>query len=215
MDFLAVLFDLDGVLIDSEPLHQKAQRQVFADHAMDVPADFFAQFVGLTEETVFARAVAAYGADGVDAATLVAHKHRVFAARYDELHPVEGALDFVARLHALGLPLGLTTSATATDQQRAFDRFGLAPYFGAVVTVEDVQRPKPDPEPYRTTAERLGVAPEGCLVVEDSAHGVTAARGAGCTVAALTTSFPAAVLREAGARVVVDTFSALQKRLGL
>ena len=212
-DFQAILFDLDGVLIDSEPLHEKAQRLVFAEHDLAVPDEFFAHVKGKTEEDVFGHVVEHY-ARHLDAAALVARKHAVYEEIFGELEPVDGAHAFLQRRHREGLPLGLTTSATPEDQRRTFARFGLEDYFGAVVTVADVAHPKPHPEPYLTTARRLGADPARCLVIEDSAHGVEAGRRAGCTVAALTTSFDREELSRAGAHVVAETFEELARTLG-
>lgn len=212
-DFQALLFDLDGVLIDSEPLHEKAQRLVFAEHDLTVPDDFFVRFKGKTEEDVFEHVVQ-HHARHLDVATLVARKHAVYEEIFDELEAVDGALDFLKRRHSEGRRLGLTTSATPEDQRRSFARYGLGRYFGAVVTVADVAHPKPHPEPYQTTARRLGADPARCLVIEDSAHGVEAGRRAGCTVAALTTSFNREELERAGAHVVAATFDELARAFG-
>ncbi len=215
IDFTAVIFDLDGVIVDSEPLHERAQRVVFGRYGIDVPAAFFQQFKGQTEEDVFEFAVRAFSMDHVSAADLVVQKHRVYETLIDDVEPVAGALPFIERLARRGVPLGLTTSATPENQRRVFDLFDLHGYFAAVVTVADVTRAKPHPEPYLTTAARLGVLPERCLVLEDSAHGVLAARRAGCSVAAVTTSFGAAQLAEAGAHLTFDRFEELARRLRL
>ena len=111
--------------------------------------------------------------------------------------------------------LGLTTSATRRDQERSFALFDLHAYFEVVVTREDVVHPKPDPEPYRITAERLDVAPAACLVIEDSLNGVLSARRAGCTVAGIATSFSTEQLLQAGARLAADNYEALADHLAL
>jgi len=111
--------------------------------------------------------------------------------------------------------LGLTTSATRRDQQRTFALFDLTPYFAVVVTADDVTHPKPNPEPYLTTAQRLDVTPASCLVIEDSTHGVMSAQRAGCTVAGLATSFSAERLVEAGALVAATDFGTLAHHLSL
>lgn len=200
----AVIFDMDGVLIDSEPLHERAQRIVFRRHAIEVPDRVYSDFKGQTEEDVFEYVVREFGRDGHDPAVLVREKHSAYRELLNELEPIDGALELLQYLSGVGMPLALTTSAIRRDQEFAFDRLQLGAFFKVVVTADDVTRPKPDPEPYRITALKLGKDSTQCLVVEDSLNGVRSAAGAGCKVAGITTSFPADSLVAAGAEVVVD-----------
>ena len=122
---------------------------------------------------------------------------------------VEGAVDFVGRCKAAGYRLGLTTSADPSIQQLAFATFGLSEVFDAVITGRDVKIGKPDPEPYLLTAAKLGVSAGKCMVVEDAVTGVHSGKAAGCLVAAITTSFAAAELLEAGADFAASSFAEL------
>ena len=205
----ALIFDMDGVLIDSEPLHEQAQRVVFSRYKLTVPSSIFTVFKGKTEQDVFGHVVETYAEGRLDASELIALKHAVYSELIENLQPIPGALPLLERLAQRRIPLGLTTSATRRDQERAFARFDLHRFFEVVVTVEDVQRPKPDPEPYLTTARRMGFAPASCLVIEDSTNGVQAALRAGCTVAGIATSFTTAQLLEAGAHVAADRYEEL------
>ena len=210
----AIIFDMDGVIIDSEPLHEKAQRVVFSQYRLTVPSSIFSAFKGKSEEDVFGHVVQEY-ADNLDAAELIALKHEVYSGLMGELQLIAGARPFIKRLTRRGVRLGLTTSATRRDQERSFALFDLHAYFDVVVTREDVRHPKPNPEPYLTTAQRLGVAPTACLVFEDSINGVLSARRAGCTVAGLATSFSTEQLLEAGARFAADNYETLAHHLSL
>ena len=107
-------------------------------------------------------------ADHVNVADLIVLKNRIYGDLLDRLQPVNGALAFIERLAHGGIVLGLTTSSLPENQRRAFDKFDLHRYFDAVVTAADVTHAKPHPEPYVTTAQRLGVTPARCLVIEDS-----------------------------------------------
>ena len=109
-----------------------------------------------------------------------------------------------------GSKLGLTTSASRSTQELTFETFGFAPYFDAIVTGEDITKGKPDPEPYLTTARKLGIDAKDCIVIEDSINGVRSGHAAGCVVIAMTTTFPREALLEAGADHVIDSFSELQ-----
>lgn len=209
----AVIFDLDGVLIDSEPLHAEAKRRVFAHYGIEVPESIYDEFKGRTDREVLEHAAEHYADDSVSIDDLVARKREAFWDLLDDLEPVAGAEAFV-RGAAARRRVALCTSASQITRERAFDPLGWEAYFDVVVTAADVTRSKPNPQPYRLTAQKLGVPPERCLVIEDSLSGVRSAVGAGCRVAALTTSMPADRLREAGAHLVADSFDDLAERLG-
>lgn len=212
--FSALLLDLDGVVIDSEPLHEQAQRIVFREHGLDVPDSVLPSFKGMTEQDVFTRIVLDYARGEGDVAALVEAKERAYRELLVDVTLIPGAASFIRQAHGR-YRLALTTSSVRADQELAFAKFYLASYFETVVTAEDIDNPKPHPQPYLTTAERLGVDPSDCLVVEDSLNGVASALGAGCIVAGLTTSFRKDVLEEAGTHFAVDTFDELAERLGL
>ena len=212
--YQAILFDLDGVLILSESIHDEAREAVLDHYGIRVSDEEQALFRGQTTEAVFEHIARDYAGGRVSAEEMITLKRRLYYERAESgLAAVPGALDFVRRLADMDVRLAVVTSATRKSQGFAFRRFGLAPYFGAVVTADDVTRGKPDPEPYRLGAERLGLAPERCLVVEDAVSGIRAAKGAGCTAAGLTTSFSAPELLEAGADVAVDDFDELARFL--
>ena len=210
----AILLDMDGVVIDSEPIHEEAQRIVFREHSLPVPESVFSSFKGMTERKVFERIMTDYGTDDHDIEVLIDAKETTFRSLLVDLAPIPGALGFIERA-SKRYRLALTTSSARINQEIAFKKFGLAPYFEAVVTAEDIVHPKPHPQPYLTTAERLGVDPEVCLVVEDSLHGVRSARSAGCRVAGMTTSFDADSLMEAGANYTVDGYGDLAEHVSL
>jgi HAD superfamily hydrolase (TIGR01509 family) len=210
----AFIFDLDGVLIDSEPLHERAQRIVFAEYDLVVPEDAYPTFKGKTEEAVFDFIVDTYGDDRHQADFLIEQKHRVYEDLFGELQPVPGAVDFVRHLARLGYPLGLATSAIAANQQRAVRMLGLDNTFDTILTADDVTHAKPHPEPYTRSAAALGLTPSACLVIEDTDLGIQSATRAGCRVVGITTTFEAEKLSHAGANLVVDSFAELADRLG-
>ena len=210
-----IIFDLDGVVIDSEPLHAEAKRQVFDRYGIEVPSSVYTEFKGQTDRDVLTYVAQNFAGNGAEADELIAAKQAVYNQLVEEdLKLIPGFQDFLARAEKEGLRLGLVTSAVRENQERTFARFGLSGRFEAVITAEDVTNAKPDPEPYVKMTERLNTAPAACLVIEDSVNGVHSGKQAGCQVAALTTTFSTPVLSEAGADVVVDGFEALGRQLG-
>ena len=205
---------MDGVLIDSEPMHREAARRVFSDHGLPIPEAFYDDVKGRTDRDIMEEVAGAYGEGTLTAAALLAGKDQAYQALASDLQMVPGALAFLERV-AGRYQLALVTSASRQNQQRAFERFGLHSTFEAVLTAEDVTTPKPDPAPYRRGAELLGLPPAQCLVLEDSVHGVTSALAAGCDVVGLPTTFPAEQLRAAGATRVVRDFDELADALHL
>lgn len=201
---------MDGVLVNSEPLHEKAQDIVCRRFDLDVPTSISPIFKGWTEDRVYAYIAEHFGTGSATVETLIRAKHAVFASLSNELELISGAADLVQALHNLDIPLGLVTSATRADQQRAFAKFGFFPYFSSVTTVEDVTEAKPHPQPYLTGAERLGMRPEECIVVEDSKYGVISALRAGCHVLGLATTFSCDTLSDAGAHAVFDSIEAIE-----
>lgn len=178
-DIKALLLDMDGIVIDSEPIHEEAQRIIFGEFNLDVPESVYPSFKGMAEAEVFKRVVREYADGNGDVDALVAAKERTYRGLLADLQLIPGALSFI-RSARKSYRMALTTSAVRADQQFAFEKFDLARYFEAVVTAEDIEKPKPHPQPYLTTAERLSVDPEACLVVEDSINGIRSALGAGC-----------------------------------
>lgn len=214
--YKALIFDMDGVVIDSEPLHEEAGRIVFGRHGFDLPRALLMEIKGMVGLPAIEYLIRACGAEGhLGGRDVLEEVRQVGEALMEGVLPVVGALPFIRRARRRVAKLGLTTSARGAVQRLVFGKFNLSPLFDAVVTAEDVQRSKPDPQPYQYTLARLGVAPEACLVIEDSVNGVRSAARAGCAVVGLTTSFGAEALAAAGAGFTVGGFEALAQRLGM
>jgi len=210
MPFNALLFDMDGVLVDSEPLHEAAARQVLQAHDLPEPEGLFDDFRGQPDRVLFADRVEATGRTDLDVPALVRQKEAVYAEHAGSVEPLPGVVDLLQALRRRSLPLACVTSATRADQQAVFDACGFDPYFDAVVTADDVTDPKPAPEPYRRGAEQLNMDPAACCVIEDAPHGLRAGQAAGCTVVGVPTSFAASVLEAAGAALVTADMDVLR-----
>ncbi len=207
MDLAAIIFDLDGVLIDSEALHNAAVAAALAAYGVILPPALFEEFMGIPDAVLLAHASHTYLAGSVPADRLLAEKQRFFLQTQDQVQPIAGAVEFVRQVRRQVSALALVTSSLRHNQEAAFARLGLAPYFDAVVTAEDVTHSKPHPEPYATAVARLGLPADQCLVLEDSLHGIASARAAGCCTLGLTTSYPAEALTAAGADYVCTDYA--------
>lgn len=205
----AFIFDMDGVIIDSEPLHERASQRVFARYGIELDASVFEPFKGKTDRDIVTYLIAEHNIQDATLDELLQQKRDTYATFIDELHPVQGSISFIQHV-AISFRLALTTSASRRNQELAFQKFNLYPFFETVITSNDITKPKPHPEPYLVTVDKLGLEPDDCIVIEDSTNGVKSAAAAGCTVIGITTSFNETALREAGAHVVIDTYDQLK-----
>ena len=211
--FEAVLFDMDGVLVDSEEYLAEAAIKMFAErHGIAVKAEDFLPFVGAGEDRYLGGVAQKYGVPfdrDVDKARTYALYSDLVRGRMKEL---PGAAAFVRECRRRGLKTALATSADRTKMEANFRELGLGPDdFDAVVNGLDVVRKKPFPDIYLEAARLVGADPKRCLVVEDAITGIEAAKAAGCACLALTTSFPEASLRYAGADYVAANLAAADK----
>ncbi|MBI1170846.1 HAD-IA family hydrolase [bacterium] len=185
----ALLFDLDGTLIDTETVAMASGLQAFAAVGHPVDVDFLHRLIGVDQPTS-AQLIRSHR-PAIDLAALDAAWRTGFRARLDaglDLKPGTSELLATAPGH---LHRAVVTSSGRTEAHRKIGLAGLAPAFQTVVTVDDVTRAKPDPEPYLLAARLLGVAPSRCLVFEDSETGAEAAHRAGCIVVQVPDILPA------------------------
>lgn len=203
----AVIFDMDGVVIDSEPLHERSSRLVLAQHDLEIEDATFADFKGSTDRTILEYLVAENNLN-VDVEALLQQKRLTYASLIDELQPIYGVVSFINRINE-SYRLALTTSASRRNKELAFSKFNLHSFFEVVITSDDINNPKPDPEPYLETTSRLQLNPQDCVVIEDSFNGVRSAAAAGCTVVGITTSFAPDALMDAGADLVIKGYDEL------
>ena len=199
--FAGVIFDIDGVLCDSEPYTAEAAGAMFAQlYGVRVQLEDFRPFVGTGEDRYIGGVAEKYGV----AIDPLRAKDRMYSNYLDiirgRMPALAGAVEFVADCRRRGLKLAVATSADRIKMEGNLRQVGLPPEkFDACICGSDTTRKKPDPEVFLYAAQRLGLAPACCLVVEDAVNGVLAARAAGSRCLGLTTSFSEAALRAAGA----------------
>lgn len=225
-DLRAVIFDFDGVIADSEPLHCAALRQVLAD--IDIPlteAEYYADYLGFDDRGCFTAALRAQQRPLSPAvlAELMEQKARAYlAAVKEQLAIFPGVREFVHEV-ADRYPLAIASGALRNEIELILDEAGLRKAFRHITSAEDVARGKPAPDPFlhalaglNRQPDRPALTPDECLVVEDSLPGIRAARAAGMKVLAVANTHGVQDLGEADAitQSLADTrLSELQDRL--
>lgn len=185
----AVIFDLDGVVVDSEPLYQQAEERLFKEYGVAIPQDDWKLFRGCSEERFYQLARERYGLTA-PLETLRDQGRRYVLAVFDaDLDYKAGFLELHRRL-AGRYRLGLVTSTPGDIFDWMENRLGLRRYFQEVLYGGMTANSKPHPEPYLEMMRRLDVTPAETVVVEDSIHGLTSALASGAGTIALTGSVP-------------------------
>jgi beta-phosphoglucomutase len=212
MPTTALIFDMDGVLIDSEPAHKLAKQRAFARFGVTLPESVYEQYKGRPDATFMNEVVASISQLTVDAEELLRLKHQEFEAVEHLAAPISGAPEFV-NWAKTKFRIALATSATRRNRTAALRLLGLTDAFDFIVDASGFSRPKPDPEVFQIALRGLRSDPHSCVIIEDSLAGVLAGKAAGCRVVAITTSFPEELLRSKGADHVVHNFQELRQLL--
>jgi HAD superfamily hydrolase (TIGR01509 family) len=180
-----VIFDMDGVLIDSEPIHSDAMRALLADHGEELTTELEESFLGCSERDVFRMVKAHYALPEGETELAADWIARVVDLLGRSLAPLDGVPDVLHRLRRSGVRLALASSAAPAIIAATLKGLRLTDVFEVVVSGHDVASGKPAPDIFLETAHRMGVAPGDCVVVEDSVKGVSAACAAGMRCAAI------------------------------
>lgn len=176
-----VIFDMDGVIIDTEPLHHHAFFTQFAELGITVSDELYASFLGSSTRNVFQRLKQEFELPQ-EVPALLLRKRELFNQAFDEdasLDLLPGVRALIEDLQQHGVQMVLASSASKATIARVFNRFGLAPYFSYTVSGEDFAQSKPNPAIFLHAAELSQTPVTECIVVEDSANGVAAAKAAG------------------------------------
>jgi HAD superfamily hydrolase (TIGR01509 family) len=203
----ALIFDCDGVLVDSEPVHLEMFQKVLAEEGIRLSKEAYDEkYLAMDDRGCFTAVFRDQGRPVTPerVAELARKKAAAYDARMSGTPPTfQGVVSFV-RNAARYYPLAIASGALRHEVLQVVRALGIEPCFQCVVAAEDVKRGKPDPDAYLTAIEGLNrkgasppLKPPECLVIEDSVHGVQAAKGAGMFCLAVTTSYPAAKLQQA------------------
>jgi beta-phosphoglucomutase len=193
-----ILFDMDGVLVDSEEYICTAAVLMFREMGLKVSPDDFKPFTGMGENMYIGGVAKKYNFP-VEINAVKARTYQIYQEIIKgKLYPLPGALEFVELCRDRDLKLALATSADKVKMEANMNEIGLPlSIFNATLNGLEVERKKPFPDIYLKAAELIGLKPEECLVVEDAVSGVKAGKSAGCKCLAVTTSFSRNELYEA------------------
>jgi HAD superfamily hydrolase (TIGR01509 family) len=210
----AVLFDNDGLLLDTETIWTRAEGIMFERRKLEFTAQNKRELIGASAERAGAILADRLGEPGSETELIAELDRLVFEEIEAGVEPMAGARELVAELGARGVAMGLVSNAPLAFLERVLALVEMKGVFGAVVSGHDVQAPKPAPHPYLAACEVLGVEPAKSVALEDSATGVASARAAGMVVVGVP-SFPGVELHEADTVVSSLQDPALARVLGL
>jgi HAD superfamily hydrolase (TIGR01509 family) len=193
-----VLFDMDGVLVDSEPFICKAASMMFDELGVKVRPTDFHPFVGMGENRYIGGVAEMYSLD-IDIEQVKARTYEIYGMIVkNKLTELPGAHGFISECRKKGLKLALATSADRIKMEINLKEIGLSgDSFNSIITGIDVENKKPFPDIYIKAAKSIGLEPKECLVVEDAVSGIKAGKSAGCRCLAVLSSFDASALQEA------------------
>jgi len=176
-----VIFDMDGVIVDTEPVHRYAYFQQFGELEIVVTEEMFTSFTGNSTRNTFQKVKDIFQLEN-DVEDMIQRKRTIFNEAFDKKEDLEllaGVEILIKDFHKKGMQLILASSASKVTIERVFNRFKLHDYFTHIVSGEDFPKSKPHPAIFEHAAS-LSVAPKGnCIVIEDSTNGIKAAKAAG------------------------------------
>jgi beta-phosphoglucomutase family hydrolase len=202
----ALIWDLDGVIADTAPFHLRAWQRVAEDRGITFSETDFSETFGRRNPEIIA---AKFGdVPPGEADDIASTKEEVFRRiAKQSIKAFPGVLSLLLSVRSAGWSTAIASSTPPENIDLTLDSLGISGLLDAVVSSADVSRGKPDPEGFLLAAERLGVAPDDCVVIEDAVAGVQSARSAGMRCVAVTNTHPAARLAEAD--LVVETLEGI------
>ncbi|MBZ4673777.1 MAG: HAD-superfamily hydrolase, subfamily variant 3 [Spirochaeta sp.] len=205
-----ILFDMDGVLIDSEPVILHAAMTYFERIGVTVQPEDFTPFIGAGDKRFLCGVAEKYGVS-IDFEEARETLFSLYATYAMDRGPLPGVHRFISNARKAGLKLALATSAVRTKAEINLRAIGLAESdFDCMVTGESIKRNKPNPDIYQLASLSMGMPPQECLVIEDAVNGIIAGKQAGCSVCAVATTFPVSELVDAGADYVLSSLDAFE-----
>lgn len=176
-----ILFDMDGVLVNTEPLHYQLWKQVFAERGIDLTFEAYKGCIGANGKRLMELVLEHYGLDFRGEKALFDRYYQLKEEnlRYGDIPRIEGVAETLAELQKRGYRMAVASSSTQEYIELCTDRVGIAHFFDVRFSAERVKNTKPAPDVFLAAAERMNARPAECVVVEDSTNGTRAAKAAG------------------------------------
>ncbi|MGO4387427.1 HAD family hydrolase [Microvirga sp. 2YAF29] len=201
----ALIFDMDGTLVHSDPIHLRAFAEVLGPQGVAIDDEIYhSTIIGRTNPAIFASLLPHLGVEDHEA--FADEKEAAFRRLALDLEPLAGLMEVLDWAKAQGIKIALVTNAPRLNADHMLDVLGLASYFPVQITIDQVERGKPDPLPYLTALERLGVRADEAIAFEDSPSGMKAAKGAGIYSFGVLTGLSAGEMMKAGADATLADF---------
>ncbi|NIX78131.1 HAD family hydrolase [Microvirga terricola] len=205
MPLKALIFDMDGTLVHSDPVHLRAFAEILGPEGIEITDELYrSSIIGHTNESIFAKLLP----------HLPIAEHEAYADRKEaafrrlalDLEPLEGLSELLDWAEQRDIEIGLVTNAPLLNATHMLDVLNLTHRFQVKITIDQVERGKPDPLPYLTALERFGIRAEEAIAFEDSPSGMKAAKGAGLFSFGVLTGVPPEELLTLGADSTIETF---------
>lgn len=176
----AVIFDMDGVIIDSEPLHAEAGVLAAKKYGVDITTDYCYQFIGSTDKHMLEVMIDEFHLDvTIDEFLEENHRMKAYLEEKDGYPPIPFVPELMKALYEEGYLLAIASSSPMPAIEATVSKLNIGKYLTKLVSGRNVAHPKPAPDVFLKAAEELGIAPDECLVIEDSCNGLNAAKAAG------------------------------------
>lgn len=177
----AVIFDMDGVVVNTEPIGYGANQKMYKELGINVPDEVYSTFIGNSDKNIIQKLKDLYEID-MTHEELLQEKYKYYFEAFDnaaDLEMLPGVNDLIISLHSNGMKLLLASSASKRKIEAVFTRFGLHQYFDAKISGEDFEFSKPNPDIFIEAVKQSGFSKEECVIIEDSTNGIKAAKAAG------------------------------------
>lgn len=174
----AVIFDLDGVIVDSEHIHVEAEKQTMLKYDVRISSEELRKYTGSTAKFMFAELIEKYKLDTTVEEIFNEKEEVLFKLLEADTHPTKGVIELIRKLEQRNLKLGIASSAHKRLVEYVLRKLGIKHVFESIMSSEDIVHCKPNPEIFLMSADKLGVSPNECVVIEDAELGVKAAKNA-------------------------------------
>ena len=204
----AVIFDMDGVLIDSEPIHIGIEKQLFNKLGIEVSESVHRSYMGASNEFMYSDLRSRFKLS--ESVTELMERDELFRSDYfrrlDTIPANDGLISLLGQIKTAGLKLAVATSSSPEIANLLLNKCGIASFFDAIVTTTEAGKSKPSPDVYLLAAQRIGISPEDCIVFEDSPNGLSAAKSAGMFCVVIQSD--AEIIKElSGADYLIQSFT--------